>query len=405
MKNYTVEELNLIVDKIYQALNKKREENTDLGILAGTSGIALFYFKYAEYIESSESFDYGLELIEKSIDSINQGYNMPTYCSGIAGYGWLMNYLKIQQYIDVDTHDLFDQTDELLYEVMLTASKNYNYDFLHGALGYAFHFLQQFENNTSSVAKAKYEKYILDFVFSLKAFAIQSADGYKWSSYTNLEQEELEYNISLSHGISSIINFLSRLYPYACFKNEVEDMLHQAVKYVTSFKGKEINSISLFPNRISHTGEISWNSRLAWCYGDLGVAVSLWNYAQAINDEALKKEVIAIVKEAAKRRKGEETLVFDAGVCHGSFGNAQLFNHFYNETNCPEFLDAAVFWINEGMSRMTDNEEYAGFMRWEHPNQWVGDLTLLGGISGIGLSILSHLTRDNSWDKCLLISR
>lgn len=404
MKNYTIDELNLVLNQIYNALNNQREESIDLGIFAGTSGIALFYFKYAEYLASQDSFNSGLELIEKNIDSINQGYYMPTYCSGIAGYGWLMNYLNKQEYIEVDTPSLFDQTDETLYQVMIANMKEYNYDFLHGAIGYAFHFLQQFENCTDEDSREKYEKYILDFLFYLKSYAVQSVEGYKWNSYINQENQELEFNVSLSHGIPSIINFLTRLYPYSRFRGETEEMLHQAVKYVQSFKGKEEKSISLFPNRINSKGEISWNSRLGWCYGDLGIAVSLWNYAKITANASLKNEVIDIVKEGVKRRTGEETLVFDAGVCHGSFGNAQLFNYFYNETAVPEFLDAAVFWINEGMSRQIDSKEYAGFMRFEYPEKWVGDLTLLGGISGIGLSILSHITRDNSWDKCLFLS-
>lgn len=404
MKNYTVDELNLVLEQIYNTINNQREESMDLGIFAGTSGIALFCFKYSEYIASQDSFNLGLELIEKNIDSINQGYFMPTYCSGIAGYGWLMNYLAKHEYIEVYTPDLFDQTDEALYQVMVANMKEYNYDFLHGAIGYAFHFLQQFENSTDEDAKGKYEKYILDFLFYLKSYAVQSVEGYKWKSYVNQENQELEFNISLSHGIPSIINFLTRLYPYLCFRRETEEMLHQAVNYIQSFKGKEKNSISLFPNRVTKEGEISWNSRLGWCYGDLGIAVSLWNYAKVTGDVSLKNEVIAIVQEGAKRRTAEETLVFDAGVCHGSFGNAQLFNYFYNETSIPAFFDAAVFWINEGMSRQTDPKEYAGFMRLEYPDQWVGDLTLLGGISGIGLSILSHITRDNSWDKCLFLS-
>src|SRR5690606_19836136 len=149
MMDNSIDNLNSILRNIYNSLNNKVDENNDIGILIGTSGIALFYFKYSEYINSSESFDKGIELIEKNIDLINHGYSIPTYCTGLAGYGWLMNFLKEQQYIEVDNSDLFDKTDELLYEKMIADIKDNNYDFLHGSIGYAFHFLHQFENSIS----------------------------------------------------------------------------------------------------------------------------------------------------------------------------------------------------------------------------------------------------------------
>lgn len=404
MMDNSIDNLNSTLRNIYNSLNNKVNENNDIGILTGTSGIALFYFKYSEYINSSESFDKGIELIEKNIDLINHGYSMPTYCTGLAGYGWLMNFLKEQQYIDVDNSDLFDKTDELLYEKMIADIKDNNYDFLHGSIGYALHFLQQFENSISIDKKNKYKEYILEFLYYLKHYSVKFSNGIKWKSYTNQQKEDFEYNISLSHGISSIINFLSRLYPYSCFKNETKDMLQNAVSFVVSYKGKDKKSISLFPNKINSKGDVSWNSRLAWCYGDLGVALSLWNYSKVMNDVTLQKEVIDIVKFSAKRRSRESTLVFDSTICHGAFGNAQIFNHFYNETEIPEFLETANFWINDGMSRVVNSKDYAGFRKWEPPNKWAGDLSLLEGISGIGLSILSHITRDRSWDKSLMIS-
>lgn len=404
MMDNSIDYLNSTLKNIYNSLKNKVDENKDIGILTGTSGIALFYFKYSEYINSSESFDKGIELIEKNIDLINQGYTMPTYCTGLAGYGWLMNFLKELQYIDVDNGDLFDKTDELLYEKMIADIKDNNYDFLHGSIGYAFHFLQQFENSISTDKKNKYKEYILEFLYHLKHYSVKSSNGIKWKSYTNQQKEDFEYNISLSHGISSIINFLSRLYPYSCFKNETKDMLQNAVSFVVSYKGKDKKSISLFPNKINSKGDVSWNSRLAWCYGDLGVALSLWNYSKVMNNVSLQKEVIDIVKFSAKRRSRESTLVFDSTICHGAFGNAQIFNHFYNETKVSEFLETANFWINDGMSKVVDSKDYAGFRKWESPNKWIGDSSLLEGISGIGLSILSHITRDNSWDKSLMIS-
>src|SRR5690606_40916462 len=129
---------------------------------------------------------------------------------------------------------------------MIADIKDNNYDFLHGSIGYAFHFLHQFENSISIDKKNKYKKYILDFLYYLKHYSVKSANGIKWKSYTNQQKEELEYNISLSHGISSNINFLSRLYAHACFKNETKYMLQNAVSFVSHYIVNELNSLTLF---------------------------------------------------------------------------------------------------------------------------------------------------------------
>lgn len=396
-------DLNENLKRIHDSLKNNINQNKDIGILSGTCGSALFFFKYSEYTNNHTDLNLGMDILEECIDKINAGYSCSTYCTGIAGYGWLMSFLEQNQYLDVNNDRVFRELNKHLNKIMISDITNKNYDFLHGSIGNAYYFFKQFENCKSLYYKNIYKNYLLDFLEHLRLNALKAKKGLKWISRINQKDTDFGYNISLSHGIASIINFLSRLYIYPEFKAKVDYILKGAVEYILSFKKNNQDSVSLFPNYISSDGEESWPSRLSWCYGDLGIAISLWHFSKATNDNNLKKETLEIVRHSSIRKDSQNTKVFDSSICHGSYGNAQIFNRFFEETREGIFLEAAEFWINDGLSKVSEDEEYAGYKKLIPPNTWEYDLSLLSGISGIGLSILSHLTRDNSWDECLMI--
>lgn len=77
------------------------------------------------------------------------------------------------------------------------------------------------------------------------------------------KKNTIDYNLSISHGMSSIINFLSRLHTFDDFKQYVEKMLQFAIKFVVSYFNENKNTISLFPNFIKQNENIEFNTRVA----------------------------------------------------------------------------------------------------------------------------------------------
>ena len=109
-----------------------------------------------------------------------------------------------------------------------------------------------------------------------------------------------------------------------------------------------------------------------------------------------------------QRKSNEDTSVRDAGVCHGSFGNAQIFNYLYQETNNTIFKNAAIYWINRGLKMAIHKDGYAGYKQCigvGEDEKWSPEISLLEGVAGIGLTIIDYLTDyENRWDECLMIS-
>lgn len=390
--------------KINQILKEKYEESDQTGVLAGMSGIALFHFYYAKYTDTDEFADTGVDILTDCIDRINNGYGFPTYCSGLAGTGWVLDHLEQQDFMDAESDELLAELDPYLHNVMISDMKDGNYDFLHGALGYGFYFLKRYENTSSPEQKIQYQNYLQELIAHLKELGETEGNTTKWLSVLFAETGEKGYNLSLSHGMSSIVNFLSRLYKYEVFRSEMQNMLKGGVEYILSRKNKDPETISLFPSWVKDEDEEDSVSRLAWCYGDLGVGVSLWQASKSLKDEELGGTALGILRHSAGRTSPESHMVKDAGLCHGSYGNAQIFNRMYAETGEEIFREAAVFWIADGLEKAIHEDGYAGYKQWKgRDDTWEGEINLLEGIAGIGLSIISHLSGDNSWDECLMI--
>lgn len=391
------------LNEIGKALLNNCMNNNDIGVLSGLSGISIFLFYQARYFGGKQKSDEGLVILGKALEYINKGSFSQTYSRGLIGYGWAINHLSQEEFVEVDD-SLLISTDDLVFRVMKNYLINKNYDFLHGAIGCGFYFLKRFQNTPSNGLKLRYKRYLIQLIKSLNKLSEIDKRGTKWLSVIDIETGERGYNLSLSHGMSSIVNFLSRLYLIEDFKNSVEDMLKGGVSYIISNKSKATGSIALFPNYIKPNEKAQWNSRLAWCYGDLGIGLSLWKASKVLKDEALEKKTIDILIHSTKRRLKENTMVEDAGVCHGSFGNAQIFNYMYRQTKIKEFKNATDFWMNDGLAKANFNDGYAGF-KIKTQNGWKNETSILTGIAGIGLSILSYLSEeDTNWDECLMIS-
>jgi len=145
---------------------------------------------------------------------------------------------------------------------------------------------------------------------------------------------------------------------------------------------------------------------LAWCYGDFGIGLSLLKAAKELKDNYLEEKAHLILEGTTSRKSQSNTKVIDAGICHGAFGNTQIYNYLYKETLNSNYRSVAKFWLENGLEFSKYHVGYAGFKQWfGNHDKWIPSTSLLEGIAGIGLSIIDYLSEEsNSWDECLLLS-
>lgn len=309
-----------------------------------------------------------------------------------------MIHLNEQGFTDIDMSDVHEAYKEFLTDQMLHEIKQGRYDFMHNALGPVQYFLKSGDKTM--------DEPLAEVVQWLNKTGTWEDDRVKWGTDMNPSKEKT-YNISMSHGSSSIILFLSRLIAAGKGSDELRKLLVSAVNFILSQQYDPEQMNCYFPHASLEEGPI--RSRLAWCYGDLGVASALWQAGKIMNNHTWVVKAEEVFTLAASRRGLEEGMAMDAGICHGTAGIAHIFNRMYRETSIPALRDACNYWIEETLSVAKFKNKHAGYMvyRIDDKIDEMEEFSLLMGIAGIGLSLIAYLSdkhEDAGWDELFLLS-
>jgi len=132
--------------------------------------------------------------------------------------------------------------------------------------------------------------------------------------------------------------------------------------------------------------------------------LALWQAGKAIDKPEWKNKGLEILLQSTQRRNLNENFVRDAGICHGSAGIALIYRRLYIETGRDEFREATQYWINQTLNFSCFDDGLSGYKTLVKEG-WKCDYSLLTGISGIGLVLLSYLENNQQqWDELFLIS-
>lgn len=390
-------EIQNLIDEIAEILGKYKRKDDSIGLIAGSFSVALFLLYYSLMRETDKYQDSVNDILSEVFDTINQGEARESFCNGIAGIGWGMQHLVKQDLMEFDTQEFHDGVSEYLHRCMISfIEKMNNYDYLHGAVGLGLYFLYSSTNQS--------EKYVEELIMQLDKNSIKEGESIKWKS--EVIGVGSVYNFSMSHGMASILVFLTKAYKKNIARSKCLELINGTVNYLLSNKLDNRDFGSIFPCYISVEGT-PYESRLAWCYGDLGTGMALWLVADATNNEKMKQEVIDIFLHASERKDLNENGVIDAGVCHGAVGIAHIFNRMYHYTGVERFKEAALYWFDHTLRMRTFPDGHAGYKAryTEDYGGWQNKEPLLDGIAGIGLVLISTISEiEPKWDECLLLS-
>ena len=378
------------------------ELSGNIGLHAGTSGIALFLAYYDRIIRKSKEISPRvMEILEHNIKQIESGVRLHTICSGISGFGWLCEHLRQLEMLSREEIDFLNDLDDFLYRQMMADVKRGYYDFLHGALGVGFYFLYRCDKKEVSI-------YLDELLTALEKSAIHCENGAaKWISVINSKTGERGYNISLSHGMSSIAAFLIRLHQLNFETERAGKLLAQTINYILDQIIYTERSISYFPS-FSKENSIGNNfSRLDWCYGDLGIASILWQAAIVLKNQEWESTAIQVLHHTANRRDLLTNGIRDAGICHGSASVAHIFWNLHVHTHIQKFAETVDYWLQVTMQMAKYDDGLAGYKAWrtEEAGGPVKSETLIDGIAGIGIVLLSFINKNEmAWDECFMLS-
>jgi len=385
-----------IEKKIQEIFFILKSKTSDLhqGLFSGQAGVLLFLYNYYKYTKEEEAFSVFQDSLNQLIEEIPSFDNL-FFSNGLSGTAWFLNFLYKEDVVSSELLEIVKGLDDFI-EKNLDVNHSVS-DFMHGALGSAFYFIQR--GNLAFAEK------ILKVLFE----NAQEGDDLYWVSkmYNEDNSTRETINLSLAHGSAAIIVILSKfLNKQTTLKNnDFREKLLEIFNFLQHLKSK--GPLDIYPGHCSFNengGIEGVYSRLSWCYGEMGIGLAFWQTGCSLEDAAYKEEAIKIYRQTLDRRSLEEIGVDDAGLCHGTAGIAHMYNRMYYNTKLPEFRESANYWMEQTLKMAKFEDGLAGYKSWYSPD-WINEYGLLGGVAGIGLSLLSHINEEcASWDECLLLS-
>lgn len=395
MENAIKKKLEEIAECICNKIQNEKIINMG-GLYDGEFGILLFLVHYSRFSNNPKVHSLTEKFAEDLLEKLGTDIKKYSFCGGLAGILYLFEFFKERKFIEIDVDNVENVFDNFLIHAEKRDIKRGYYDFLHGALGVGFYFLKKSRNQQPIID-------LIDFLFETAEKDTISM-ALKWKSILN-ENGEIGYNISLSHGISSIILFISRAIKLDVKHDKLLLLLEGAVNYVLSQQIDCSKYGSFFPSQsLENNNFLLYKSRLGWCYGDLSVSFAIWYAGKIVNRNDWMKKGMNILLQSTKRSSLIEKSVVDAGICHGSVGIAMIYRRMYLETANVVFLDAANDWVMQTLNYANFPDGLAGF-KTKVGEKWNRDYILLTGITGIGLMFMSYLLNDKQdWDEMFLLS-
>jgi hypothetical protein len=341
-------------------------------LTGATPGDAALFHAYAASVlgddASAARLDHALEAF---LARLERGFEAPYLAGGLASAGWIVAH------ISEDSDELAAVFDVPLGELVAAEVWTDSYDLLRGLVGYGVYFLERGEAGRAGVEHV---------VRHLAALAQHEAGGISWHTgpallpvHQRADAPAGYDNCGVAHGIPGAIAFLARAAEAG--HDRARELAVGAIAWLSA-RDLGPSPDGRFPAWIVG-GTAPTRTRLAWCYGDLGIAVALWAAARRLGEPVERWHELA--REAATRAV-ERTGVSNRGMCHGALGLAHLFNRCYQASGDLLLRAAARDWLSRGLAMSGDDGE-----------------DVIEGAAGAGLALLAALADEEpGWDRLFL---
>lgn len=376
-------------------------------LAGGLSGQALFYTYLALQTGDDAPAERAANLVEQAADALAVTPLPANLYTGFAGVAWTMEHLRGRLFADEgDEEDPVAEIDEALLAPLQRSPWPGDYDLITGLVGLGVYALER-------LPRPKAKTLLGSVVDRLAETADVSEEGAAW--FTRPEdlpdwQREIHtrgnYNLGVAHGLPGVITILGGA--AAAGIEKARPLLDDSVRFLLA-RRQDPSVGSCFSTSYA-PWEPPSGSRLAWCYGDPGVAATLLVAARAVGEPAWEREAMDVAL-ASTTRPEATTGIRDAGLCHGAAGLGHLFNRMYQTTGEERLAEAARFWFQRALDLRLPGEGVGGFRSWGTIGAGMNDLGwrdepgFLEGSSGIGLALLGAVSDvEPAWDRVLALS-
>lgn len=395
------------VHEIADALTTATDRQS-ASLAGGTAGQAVFYAYLALHDSEQAAADRAADLLDQAAEELASTPMPPSLYSGFSGIAWAMEHLR-ERLFEADgeeEEDPIQEIDEALLPPLNRSPWPGEYDLIGGLAGLGVYALERLPHPTAAE--------ILERVVDRLAELADTMDeGRAWfTPPERLPEWQREYhprgiyNLGAAHGLPGVVPILAGAVAAGVAVERARPLLEDSVRWLLA-RRYEPGVGSCFGNTYT-AWEPPAPSRLAWCYGDPGIAVTLLAAARAVDEPEWERQAVDIALNAAAREV-TTSLIRDTSICHGTAGLGHLFNRMFQETGEERLAEAARFWFARTFDLRAEGEGVAGFRALEiNPGGesfWRSDPAFLEGAAGVGLALLGAISSvEPAWDRILLAS-
>ena len=377
------------------------EAEADPGVGGGTAGLALFYAYLGAATGNEQWTALADRLMEHSIDALADRPLPSELYDGFPGIAWTIGHLEGMLFEESE-EDEDDPIGESLIQ-LLDRPKPFargDFDLIGGLAGYGVY---AFDALPRPAARRSLEL----LVQRLIEIGEPVDGGFSWFSPPEaLPDWQLEeapngkFNLGVSHGVAAVISVLGLCNAAGVMNDEQRAILDRTVAWLLA--QKQEGTSWCFANAVIEGVPVE-RDRLAWCYGDPGIAGALFTAARHCGKPGWEAAALDVARTAAARPMADSRVI-DAGLCHGSAGLAHLFNRMHQASGDPALERAARAWFRHTVDMQKHGTGIAGYIFWESPD-WKPLPGFLAGLAGVGLGLLGGVTSlEPAWDRFLAVS-
>ena len=341
--------------------------------------------------------------LDRAIAAVAGQRMNPGLLQGFPGVAWALEHLGQNEGPD----DANAAVDEALVAMLGSGPWRGLYDFVSGLAGVGVYGLARLQAPSG-------RKCVELAVAQLRDWSEPGDPGLTWYTPPELippsARERVPqgyYNVGLAHGVPGVIAVLAYAHRAGVAPDETAALIEGAVEWVLA-QALPGGGRATWPYFVG-PGVEPRPARLAWCYGDPGVIVSLLVAADALGRPEWEQEASAALERALARPPGASD-VQGASLCHGAMGLAHLWNRMWQRTRSQTLRDAVEYWTTVALDLRAHPDGLAGYSVWDpaSEDEEGGDVQgpgLLAGIAGIALALVGAATeREPAWDAHLLLS-
>lgn len=287
-----------------------------------------------------------------------------------------------------------------------------DYDLLNGLVGFGVYFLERLP---SSIA-AEGVRLVLD---RIEAAAEHTADGVTWFTDPSIlpgwQRKEFPngyYNLGVAHGVPAVAHFLAETAAAGIEVSRALALLEGGVRWLIAHQSADSPGLKFGPWISRGKGHADGQGRLAWCYGDLGIAAILFQVARRAK-RADWRDIARRLLDGCLAYSYRLTGLRDPNLCHGVAGVAHIFNRIYHFEDDMRCREAAIAWFERALALRRPCEGIGGFFALVSEDTAKPRAPLvekpfpafLDGAIGLALALLAATSSvEPAWDRLLLLS-